>query len=119
MKALLASAVLVSLACGAAHAADAAGRSTIDVVVPVGTPAEPPKAIVVERITMYSLLTGGWQPVDAAVIPASGVPGTRGSFAHTDGYAIKLYKDGVYAYCGIAQVGGAYNDCRIAGSGTR
>lgn len=101
-----------------ALAADPAGRSTVDVIVPVGT-SEPPRAVVVERITMYTLLTGGWTPVDAALIPESGLPGSRGHFAHTDGVAMKLYKDGVYAYCGIAHVGGIYNDCRIVSPGSR
>ncbi|OYX06045.1 MAG: hypothetical protein B7Z15_16615 [Rhizobiales bacterium 32-66-8] len=118
MKAQALAALAFSATCGLAQAADPA-RPTIDVIVPLATPAAPPRAIVVERMTMYSLLTSGWQPVDAAVIPQTGVPGTGGAFAHTDGTAVKLYKDGVYAYCGNAQVGGIYNDCRIVSSGTR
>lgn len=92
-------------------------KTPIDVVVPVATPAAPPRAVVVERITMYSLLDAGWTPVSAAIIPESGVPGARGAFAHVDGTAVRLYKGGVYADCGIAYVGGIYNDCRIVTSG--
>ena len=120
MKALLTASALLPLACGAGEAADY-GRAptTMDVVVPLGAPAEPPRAMVVQKLTMFSLLNGGWQPVDAALIPESGIPGTKGSFAHADGAAVKLYKNGVYAYCGIAQVGGAYNDCHIVSPGSR
>lgn len=93
-------------------------KTPIDVVVPVAVPAPPPRAVVVERITMYSLLETGWTPVNAAIIPESGIPGTRGAFAHVGhASAVRLYKDGVYADCGIGQVGGIYNDCRIVTSG--
>jgi len=118
MRGLARAALAFSATCGLAQAADPV-RPTIDVVVPLPAPASPPRAIVVERMTMYSLLTSGWQPVDAAVIPETGVPGTGGAFAHTNGTAVKLYKDGVYAFCGNANVGGIYNDCRIVSSGTR
>ncbi|TCT01521.1 hypothetical protein [Aquabacter spiritensis] len=94
-------------------------KTPVDVVVPVIMPAPPPTAMVVERITMYSLLETGWTPVSAAIIPESGVPGTHGAFAHVNGKVVRLYKGGVYADCGIAQVGGAYNDCRILTPGTR
>lgn len=90
----------------------------VAVVVPV-VPAPPPTAVVVERISVVQLLATGWTPVSAAIIPDSGVPGTNGAFAHLDGKALRLYKAGVYADCGIAQVGGAYNDCRILTPGSR
>ncbi len=95
-------------------------KTPIEVVVPVAVYAEPPRAVVVERITMYSLLQGGWTPVSAAIIPDTGIPGTNGAFAHVShASAMRLYKNGVYADCGIAQVGGIYNDCRIVTTGTR
>lgn len=93
-------------------------QTPVAVAVPV-VPAPPPTAVVVERMTVYQLLETGWTPVAAALIPESGVPGTRGSFAHLDGKALRLYKGGVYADCGIARVGGAYNDCRILTPGSR
>ncbi|WP_127089753.1 hypothetical protein [Aquabacter cavernae] len=93
-------------------------QTPAQVVVPV-VPAPPPVAVVVERITAYQLLETGWTPVSAALIPESGVPGTGGAFAHVDGTALRLYKGGVYADCGLARVGGAYNDCRILTPGSR
>ncbi|MEW6123417.1 MAG: hypothetical protein AB1698_12440 [Pseudomonadota bacterium] len=93
-------------------------QTPVSVVVPV-VPAPPPVAVVVERMTVYQLLETGWTPVSAAIIPESGVPGTQGAFAHVDGKALRLYKGGVYADCGIARVGGAYNDCRILTPGSR
>lgn len=93
-------------------------QTPVEVVVPV-VPAPPPVSVVVERMTVYQLLETGWTPVSAALIPESGVPGTQGAFAHVDGQALRLYKGGVYADCGIARVGGAYNDCRILTPGIR
>lgn len=128
MKAL--SSILAAIAvCGAMSSALAADpvaispqayrvKTPVDTVVSV-VPAPPPTAVVVERMTVYSLLDAGWTPVSAAIIPESGIPGTHGAFAHVNGQALRLYKGGVYADCGLAQVGGLYNDCRIVTPGTR
>lgn len=128
MKAVssLLAAILLSGAAGAALAADPvaispqayAVKTPVDTIVTV-VPAPAPTAVVVERMSVYSLLDAGWTPVSAAIIPESGVPGTRGAFAHVNGEALRLYKGGVYADCGIARVGGLYNDCRIVTPGTR
>ena len=123
VKALFSVVALAGLTTGALAADPAtiqpqAMRSPAQVVVQV-VPAPAPVAVMVERISVYSLLDAGWTPVSAAIIPESGVPGTHGAFAHVSGQALRLYKGGVYADCGIAQVGGLYNDCRIVTSGSR
>ncbi|WP_029005210.1 hypothetical protein [Azorhizobium doebereinerae] len=120
MKTFALTAAALLAAIGAAHAADYATKAplSIEIVAPA-TPAAPPLAVVAEKLTVYGLLNDGWQPVKAALIPTSGVPGTRGQLAHTDGQVVMLYKDGVYVYCAIAQAGGTYNNCHVAGPGTR
>lgn len=112
-------ALALMAAAGSALAADYPTKvPSIEIVAPA-TPTAPPLAVVTEKLTVYGLLSDGWQPVKAALVPVSGVPGTRGQLAHADAQVLMLYKDGATVYCALAQAGGTYNNCHVAGPGTR
>ncbi|WP_043879113.1 hypothetical protein [Azorhizobium caulinodans] len=117
MKAFALGILALAASAGFASAADYPTKApmSIEIVAPAA-PAQPPVAVVSQKLTVYALLNDGWQPVDAALVPTSGVPGTNGMLAHTDAQVLKLYKNGVTVYCAIAQAGGAYNNCHVAGT---
>lgn len=110
---------LVMAAAGSAMAGDYPTKvPSIEIVAPA-TPTAPPLAVVAEKLTVYGLLSDGWEPIKAALVPVSGVPGTRGQLAHANAQVLMLYKDGATVYCALAQAGGTYNNCHVAGPGTR
>ncbi|GGF83548.1 hypothetical protein GCM10007301_49490 [Azorhizobium oxalatiphilum] len=119
MKTFALTAFAFVAALGSAQAADYTyAPASVEIIAPA-TPAAPPMAVISEKLTAVALLSDGWQPVRAALVPTSGVPGTNGLLAHSDASVLMLYKNGVYIYCAVAQAGGAYNNCHVAGPGTR
>lgn len=113
---------LALLAAGStAFAADMPGGSqplALDVSVPVmAVPQGNGDYVAPRRLSLYELTATGWQPVRAAVVPRSGVPGTDGRFTNANADAVMLEKDGLVAYCVVAQVGGTFNECHILGPG--
>ncbi|MGU3493152.1 hypothetical protein ACLBXM_03830 [Xanthobacteraceae bacterium A53D] len=120
MKTFALTAFAFAAALGSAQAADVgyAAPLSIEIIAPAA-PAAPPMAVISQKLTAVALLSDGWQPIQAALIPTSGVPGTNGLLAHSNGDVLMLYKNGVYIYCAVAQAGGAYNNCQVAGPGSR